>query len=79
MMGNLNPSLTITTVSSDWTEVVPADVMLADNILTDRRGTHGIPNAFYAFVHKRALCRTVQKKDRLSLATSPGGSFPICF
>lgn len=60
-MANLNPSLTITAVSSDWTEVVLADVMLADDILTDRRVTHGIPSAFYPLAHKSALCWTVQK------------------
>lgn len=54
VMANLNPSLTITAVSSDWTEVV-----LADNTSTDRRGTHGIPNAFYPFAHRRALYCTV--------------------
>lgn len=32
VMANLNPSFTITAVSSDWTEVVLADVMLAANI-----------------------------------------------
>lgn len=75
-LANLNPSMTITAVSIDWSEVVQADAIQAD-ILTHRRGTHGIPTAFYAFAHKRALYCT--KKDHLPLATSPPGSFPICF
>lgn len=80
-MGNLNPSLTITAVSGDWTEVVLADVMPADNISTDRRETHGIFPVLIMLLltekHCTVLCCT--KKDRLSLTTFPTGSFPICF
>lgn len=43
---NLNPSLTITAVSTDWTEVVLADVMLADNIPTHTRGNMVFPMLF---------------------------------
>ncbi len=61
VMANLNPSLTITAVSSDWTEVV-----LADNILTDRRGPHGFPTAFYPPALKRAPYCTEHKGPFLS-------------
>lgn len=66
VMANLNPSLTIKAVSIDWTEVVMANVMLTDNILTDRRGTHGSPNAFNTFAHERALYCTARKRPSFS-------------
>lgn len=50
------------------------DAMLADNISTDSRGTHGIPSAFYHLFSKEKK----PQKDQLSLTTSPTGSFSIC-
>jgi len=74
VMGNLIPSLTITAVSTDWTEVVLDIVILADN----RRVTHGTPNAFVMLSLTKENC-TGQKIIAVLSQLSPLDHFQICF
>lgn len=62
VMANLNPSLTITAVSSEWTEVVLADVMLAGTSRQIREEHTVFPVLLIPLLTKGALYCTVQKR-----------------
>ncbi len=64
VLASLNPSFTIITVSSDWTEVVVADVVLEGE-------EHMVFPMLFIILLTEEHCTVLHEKDHLSLTTSP--------